>query len=86
MPRHRLDMREHRLALPGRPAHAVDGLEQSPTQRTLDPRQPPPDCRLVDAQPLTGAGVGTLVADRRNDAKIVPIHASEIPRSLRYLQ
>jgi hypothetical protein len=60
--------------LPGRLAHAIDGLEQPHAQCTLDPRHAPPDGGLVDPQPRAGAGVSALVPDRCDDAKIVPVH------------
>ena len=87
MRRHRLDMRQHRLALPRRPADAVGGLEQTQTERTLDARQPAPDRGLVDAQPRAGAGISALVPDGSDDAQIVPVHRSEVipaGRSLQY--
>ena len=74
MRRHRLDVRQYHLALPGRLAHTVDGLEQAQAQRALDPRQAPPHRGLVDAQPRAGAGIGALVPHGRDDAQVVPIH------------
>ena len=80
---HGLDMREHHLALPGRLAHAVDGLEQPQPKRALDARQPPPDRGLVDTQPRAGAGIGALVSDRGDDAQIVPVHVPIVSRAPR---
>ena len=80
MRRHRLDMRQHRLATPRRPADAVGGLEQTQAERTLDARQPAPDGGLVDTQPRAGARIGALVPDGGDDAQIVPVHRPRLYR------
>jgi hypothetical protein len=51
MSRHRLNVGQDLLALRGRPAQAVDGLEQAHPKRALDAGKPAADRGLVDAQP-----------------------------------
>jgi hypothetical protein len=59
-------MRQHTLALRGRLAQAVGGLEQAHAQNLLDAPEPAAGRGLVDAQPRAGAGESALVADRGN--------------------